>query len=169
MTNHSPESPAVAGRTAQHATFVIDRTFEASPAQVFNAFADPTEKARWFVGPESWRSSDHSLDFRVGGREHLSSLAPNGVTHVYGAIYQDIVPDRRIVSSYEMHLGEQRISVSLSTIELIPEGDHTRLILTEQDAFLDGTEVPGDRERGTHELLDNLAAELRRADPTSHR
>jgi uncharacterized protein YndB with AHSA1/START domain len=168
MTTRSPESPASTGRSVQHSTFVIYRTFDASPAQVFNAFAEPAVKARWFVGPERWQSSDHSLDFRVGGREHLSSRAPNGVTHIYDAIYQDIVPDRRIVSSYEMHLGEKRISVSLSTLELIAEDGRTRLVMTEQDAFLDGVEVPGDRERGTRELLDNLAAELGRL-PNSHR
>jgi uncharacterized protein YndB with AHSA1/START domain len=162
MTTQSPESPASTGRTVRHATFTIDRTFDAAPAQVFNAFADPAVKVRWFVGPERWQSSDHSLDFRVGGREHLSSLAPNGVTHTYDATYQDIVPDRRIVSSYEMRLGKERISVSLSTLELIAEGGRTRLVMTEQDAFLDGTEVPGDRERGTRELLDNLATELGR-------
>jgi hypothetical protein len=37
------------------------------------------------------------------------------------------------------------------------------LIITEQDAFLDGADLPAERERGTRELLDNLAAELRRA------
>ena len=162
MTTRIPESPAI-GRTVQHSTFVIDRTFDATPAQVFNAFAHPATKARWFVGPERWHSSDHSLDFRVGGREHVSTAAPKGVTHAYDAVYQDIVPNRRIVSTYEMHLDQKRISVSLSTIEMFAEGDCTRLVMTEQDAFLDGADLPAERERGTRELLDNLAAELRRA------
>ena len=76
------------------------------------------------------------------------------------------MPDRRIVSTYEMHLDERRISVSLSTIELFPGSPATRLVMTEQDALLDGADFPSERERGTHELLDNLAAELRRAHPT---
>jgi len=65
-----------------------------------------------------------------------------------------------------MHLDEKRISVSLSTIELLPGGAGTRIVMTEQDAFLDGADLPSERERGTHELLDNLAADLRRAHPT---
>ena len=156
-------SAAATERTVQHATFVIERVFDASPARVFHSFADPATKARWFVGPERWRSSDHRLDFRAGGSEHLSSLAPNGVTHVFDAIYLDVVPDRRFVYSYEMHLGEKRISVSLATIELLPDGVGTRLVMTEQDAFLDGADLPAGRERGSRELLDNLEAELRRA------
>jgi uncharacterized protein YndB with AHSA1/START domain len=42
------------GRSIQHATFAIERTFEATPAQVFAAWADPAAKARWFVGPGDW-------------------------------------------------------------------------------------------------------------------
>ena len=61
-----------------------------------------------------------------------------------------------------MHLDETRISVSLATVEFKPEGDGTRLIFTEQGAFLDGYDEPAQREHGTGELLDALGAELRR-------
>jgi hypothetical protein len=62
-----------------------------------------------------------------------------------------------------MHLDDKRISVSLTTVELKPEGAGTRLILTEQDAFLDGYDNPAQREQGTRDLLDALAEELRHA------
>ena len=42
----------MSARSTQHATFVIERTYAASPARVFNAFADRAAKARWFVGPD---------------------------------------------------------------------------------------------------------------------
>jgi dihydrofolate reductase len=35
-----------------HDTFVIERTYPASPARVFAAWADPAVKSRWFVGLE---------------------------------------------------------------------------------------------------------------------
>lgn len=38
--------------------------------------------------------------------------------------------------------------------------DPTRLVLTEQGAFRDGLDRPRDRERGTRDHLDALAAEL---------
>jgi uncharacterized protein YndB with AHSA1/START domain len=109
-------------RSTHHATFVIERTHPASPARVFRAFADPRAKARWFVGPDDWESSDHELDFRVGGREHVSSGPKEGPVHTFDARYQDIVPDQRIIYSYDMHLDDKRISVSLATIELKPSG-----------------------------------------------
>lgn len=40
--------------TTQHATFVIDRRYDASPARAFAAWATPAAKARWFAGPDEW-------------------------------------------------------------------------------------------------------------------
>jgi hypothetical protein len=56
---------------------------------------------------------------------------------------------------------ETRISVSLATVELKPEGAGTRLTFTEQAAFLDGEDQPDLREQGTGSLLDALGKELR--------
>jgi uncharacterized protein YndB with AHSA1/START domain len=150
-------------RSAVHATFVIERNYDAPPALVFRAWADPAAKARWFVGPDAWEKSDHALDFRIGGRERVSGGPPGGPVHVYNALYQDIVPDERIILSYDMHLDDRRISVSLATVELKPAGTGTRMIFTEQGAFLDGYDNAGQREQGTRDLLDKLGEALRRA------
>ena len=72
------------------------------------------------------------------------------------------MPDQRIVTTYEMQMNETRISVSVATVELKPEGTGTLLVYTEQGAFLDGHDSPAEREHGTRELLDGLDVELRR-------
>jgi uncharacterized protein YndB with AHSA1/START domain len=151
---------AAPGRSVHHATFTIDRTYDAPVARVFAAWADPAAKARWFVGPDDWERSDHAMDFRVGGCETVSGGPPGGPVHAFEGRYQDIVPERRIIYSYDMHIGGDRISVSLATVELTPEGGGTRLVFTEQGAFLDGYDNPAQREEGTRGLLDNLAAAL---------
>jgi uncharacterized protein YndB with AHSA1/START domain len=149
-------------RSVTHATFVLERTYDASPAQVFAAWADPAAKARWFMGPEGWGPDELELDFRVGGREVSRGGPPGGPVHTYDARYHDIVPDERIIYAYDMHLDDVRISVSLATVELKPAGAGTRLIFTEQGAFLDGYDDAGQREQGTAELLDALGESLRR-------
>jgi uncharacterized protein YndB with AHSA1/START domain len=144
-------------RSVAHATFAIERVFDASPARVFEAWADPVAKQRWF-GPEETNGS-YELDFRIGGKER-SELEHGGSRYTFDARYQDIVPDERIVYAYDMHRDETRISVSLATVELAPAGAGTRLLFTEQAAFLDGQDTPAERERGTGTLLENLDAEL---------
>jgi uncharacterized protein YndB with AHSA1/START domain len=152
----------MAERSVTHATFVIERIYEASPARVFAAWANPAAKARWFAGPDDWEAGAYELDFRVGGRERAGGGPPGGPVHTFEARYQDIVPDQRIVCTYDMHLDETRISVSLATVEFKPVGAGTRLIYTEQAAFLDGYDNPAQREQGTRDLLDALDAELNR-------
>ena len=146
-------------RSTTHATFVIEREYAAAPARVFAAYADPKKKAQWFGGPEEW-GSEHSMDFRVGGKETSSGGPPGGVVHKMSGLYWDIVENERIVMAYEMHLDEARISVSLGTTELKPSGAGTKLIYTEQGVYLDGYDDAGSREHGTRELLNQLEAFL---------
>jgi uncharacterized protein YndB with AHSA1/START domain len=149
-------------RSVSHATFVIERAYKAPPAKVFAAFADPKSKAQWFVGPDNWEKSDHKLDFRVGGKESVSGGPPGGVVHYYNAAIWDIVEGERIVTSYEMHLDKTRISVSVGTTEIKSSGAGSKLIYTEQGAFLDGYDDAGQRERGTQGLFDQLERHLAR-------
>jgi uncharacterized protein YndB with AHSA1/START domain len=87
----------------------------------------------------------------------------SGMVFSLEALYQDIVPDERIVYSYEMKMDDARISVSLATVQLEAAGDGTRLTFTEQGAYLDGLDTPDQREHGTGELLNALGKSLEKA------
>ena len=147
-------------RSVVHSTFVIERVYPVAPAKVYFALSDPAAKKRWFFDPDNPMPSRHEMDFRVGGREVNAGCPSDGQMHFFNAVYQDIVPNRRIVYSYELLFGETRVSVSLTTIELVAEGEGTRLIMTEQGAFFDGHDTPATREHGTGELLDALGEAL---------
>jgi uncharacterized protein YndB with AHSA1/START domain len=149
-------------RAVTHATFVVERSYGASPATVFSAWSDAKAKSQWFVGPDDWGPNEHTLDFRIGGREASRGGPKGGPIHSYDARYHDIVLNERIIIAYDMHLDDRRISVSLATVEFRPEGKGTRLIFTEQGAFLDGYDNAADREHGTGELLDALGRALER-------
>jgi len=143
-----------------HATFVLERTYDADIERVFAAWATQKAKARWFIGPEGAERSDHELDFRVGGKEHLSVAVPGGPLYAFDAVYQDIVVNERIVTTYQMHMDGDLLSVSVASVELEPAGASTKLTYTEQGAFLDERDTAAAREEGTAELLDNLGRAL---------
>jgi uncharacterized protein YndB with AHSA1/START domain len=138
-------------RSITHGSFTIDRMFPAKPDRVFRAWSDKEQKAKWFpVGD--------IFDFRVGGREYQSGEGPNGASFVFDVRYHDIVPDQRIIYAYEMLMDGRRISVSVATVELVPQGESTRVIVTEHGAFLDGLDNSRQREEGTKQLMEALAA-----------
>jgi len=147
--------------SAQHDTFVIERRLASSPTRVFAAFADQKKKARWFGCVDGWEVAEHTLDFRVGGREVWRGGPPGDMPHRNDSYYHDIVPDERIVWSYAMQVGGRRISVSLATLELSPDGTGTQMRFIEQGVYLDGHDGIAERERGTKDLLDNLERALR--------
>jgi uncharacterized protein YndB with AHSA1/START domain len=148
-------------RSVVHATFCIERSYEASRAQVYKALTDPAAKAKWFVGGGGYTVLLREMDVRPGGRERLKGRWDSGVVSSFEAVYHDVLPDERLVYAYEMHLDERKISVSLTTFELKPAGAGTRLVMTEQGAFLDGYDDAGSRERGSKFLLDALGNSLK--------
>ena len=150
----------MAERSVAHDSFTIERTYDAAPDRVFRAWSDADAKAQWFHGPRQWTARERRLDFRVGGRERVVGQAPGFPASTFDAHYLDIVPDRRILYCYEMHLDDRKISVSLATVTFEPAGSGTRLIVTEQGTFLDGYDDAGSREEGTRGLLDQLARTL---------
>jgi uncharacterized protein YndB with AHSA1/START domain len=150
-------------RSVNHATIVIERNYPATPARVFAAWADAQAKGIWMDDPDYQSGEgDYELDFRVGGHERFGGKDPDGGTYRYDALYYDIVPDHRIVYSYEMYSGEDRMSVSMTTVEIGPGQGGSKLTYTEQGAFLDGIDKPEAREEGTAWMLDSLGKYLSR-------
>jgi uncharacterized protein YndB with AHSA1/START domain len=148
-------------RSVTHAIFTLERTYPHPVDRVFDAFATLEGKARWFHGtPGEWTLMEQAFDFREGGEERLVGRWASGRVTAFHARYLDIVPGARIVYVYEMRLDGTKISASLATLELAPAQGGTRLTLTEQGAFLDGYDDAGSRERGTAELLEQVARSL---------
>ena len=144
------------------ASFRIERTYAASPQQVFAAWASQQEKDRWFGAGDDFLSQtdEYTLDFRVGGDERLEGTLPNGRRFSYDATYLDIVDAARIVAAYSVSIDDQRTSVSLMTVEFNGDSSETRLVLTEQGAFLDGLDSNDQRQEGATDMLDKLGQHL---------
>jgi len=148
-------------RSAVHASFHLERTYNAQVARVWRALTDEAAKAKWFSGtPGRWELLERHMDVRVGGTERVKGRWEGGVVSTFDATYHDVIANERLVYSYVMHLGDKKISVSLVTMQLKVEGSKTTLMVTEQGVFLDGYDDAGSREHGTGFLLDALGASL---------
>jgi uncharacterized protein YndB with AHSA1/START domain len=152
--------------TVIHDTFTIERTYPTSAARVFAAFSSAEAKSVWGdtggLEPVEGEDGVEEFDFRPGGRERFA-VKIDGKVFRYDARYYDVVPDRRIVYAYEMYANNQRISVSVTTIEFAERTGATLLSFTEQGTYLDGfdgEEAPGLRRGGTEEMLDGLTKYL---------
>jgi uncharacterized protein YndB with AHSA1/START domain len=149
-------------RSVMHASFHLERTYEAPVARVWKALTDESAKQKWFGGtPGRWELLERHMDVRVGGSERLKGRWEGGVVSTFDATYHDVMPNERLIYSYVMHLDDKKISVSLATMQLKAEGGKTTLKVSEQGAFLDGYDDAGSREHGTGHLLDALGASLK--------
>jgi uncharacterized protein YndB with AHSA1/START domain len=149
-----------------HNTFVIERHYLVSPERVFNAFADPVKKRRWFVESRDHELHYYQMDFRVGGIEKAGlklkaeGTPVAGLTCTNETIYQDIVPNERIVFASTMSIADKHISAALGTIEIHPSKNGTDVVFTHQAVFFEGADGPEMREEGWQKLFEKLNAEL---------
>jgi uncharacterized protein YndB with AHSA1/START domain len=141
-------------------TFVLDRSYPYAPERVFSAWASAEAKARWFAGPEGWTELERVLELRPGGRETCKGRFSDGKVSYFDARFHEVISNQLLVYVYDMYVNEEKLSVSLASVEFLPEGAGTHLRMTEQGVFFGGRDDATGREQGTVWLLHKLAAEL---------
>lgn len=146
-----------------HATCVVKRSFVKPPSVIYAALSDPLKVRRWMSGGSSSELFEFRCEFVEGGTQLVKyRMGPD--TPIAGAIitnegrYQQIVADERIVTVSTMKMGERIFSASQVTFELVPDGGETRLVITHQGAFFEGSDGPERREHGWNVLADNLVS-----------
>lgn len=145
-----------------HATCVVERSLSKPPSAVFAALSQPEKVRRWMTGDQS-ALLEFQFEFREGG-EQVLKYRMGAETPIAGALitnegrFQHIVPGERIVTVSTMKMERRVFSASQVTFELLPEGDGTRLVITHQGAFFEGSDGPARRERGWNALADHLTA-----------
>lgn len=110
-------------RTSPPAVVRIERLIAAPPARVFAAWLDPALLARW-MSPVGHAEAD--IEPRVGGRLRVSMI-DGDVRIEHRGQYRELVPDRRLVFTWQSpYTGPDP---SVVTVELEPVEAGTRLTL----------------------------------------
>jgi uncharacterized protein YndB with AHSA1/START domain len=150
----------MAERSVVHDTVVVRRRYDAAQARVYRAWTEAAALERWYVpGDETWSAKIVAHDVRVGGGKRIT-FGPPGEAFVEDCHYVDLVPDRRLCYAMTIARGETRLTVSLVTVEIAPEGGGSAVRVTDQLAILDGGDTAADRQRGWGEALGKLASHL---------
>jgi len=95
----------------------IERTFEASAEDVFDAWTSPEVMRRWLHCAADWETPEAEVDLRVGGKVRVVMRKPDGTTAEMGGEYTLIERPRRLVMTWTFDdepANEQLIELSFS-------------------------------------------------------
>ena len=70
-------------------TFVIERSYPATPERVFGAFADPTRKRRWFVEGDGHEVEHYEMAGYGGVREYAKLLGQKDIMALLDATLKE--------------------------------------------------------------------------------
>ena len=137
----------------------LERTYEATPEQVFFAWADRDALLDWGSPGPGWNITMEAFEFEVGGRQ-VTRFSPGNDSEIFldESRFHDIVPFERIVSSGSMSRDGYPLFVGVLTIEFADNGTGCALRLTEQGVFLDGRDQRENHEHGWKLMLDKLGS-----------
>ena len=105
----------------------IEREVGAPREMVFRAFTEPELYAQW-IGPRGFTTDIESFEARSGGSWRLIQKDPEGNEYAFHGIFHEIMPNERIIGTFEFEgLPEAgHVSLERTVFEDLPNG-RTRL------------------------------------------
>jgi len=123
-----PAAPAT-----ERPSLTLRRHYPVAAEKVWRAWTDPQALKAWF-GPEEIVSVPLAeVDLRVGGRFRVTMLAADGETHDVSGVYQELVPNRKLVFSWAWRSTPER--ESRVTVRIEPDGNGCELVLMHEQFF----------------------------------
>lgn len=101
-------------------TLRTSRNLPFSPKEIYGAFASADLLASWW-GPEGFSNTFEVFEFTTGGRWKFTMHSPDGKNYRNESLFEELVPESKIVIHHDCPPNFRL------TVELIPEGEETRL------------------------------------------
>ncbi|MEH6410024.1 MAG: SRPBCC domain-containing protein [Hyphomonas sp.] len=149
--------------TIRHGTVTIEKTYAASPARVFGAWADPEMRRIWGSPSDEIDLRIDAADFSVGGEDVSTCMMGDQAVAIVRGRYHDIAADRRIIYTEIISTMDALEGACLVSAEFQPDGQGTRLVLTLQTAAVDGSDLLEGVQEGWESALLRLGAMLQPA------
>lgn len=143
--------------TSEVAAFRMERTFAATPEEVFDAWTNPVVLERWWAAAPTWSSPGCDVDLRVGGRYTLRMLGDDGELHVVAGEYREVTRPSRLVFTWcwQGDGGPHPGHVSLVAIDFHGDGERTTVVL--EHSGLPSQQSREGHGEGWSACFDNLA------------
>jgi uncharacterized protein YndB with AHSA1/START domain len=106
----------------------ISRTVKAPVDRVFKAWTEPTQMSKWF-GCGGTNGVQIVQDLRVGGEYSVTAHLDDGKIITMSGKYLEIVPERKLVYTWNSSSEEYPAKDTLVTVEFVANGDTTEIIL----------------------------------------
>ena len=108
MAEHEPDEREI--------SLTLHRTLDAPVEAVYAAWTDPETMRRWFA-PGDLAVARAVAEVEVGGTFLIEMRGQNGESHVTRGVYREVVPNRRLVHTWQWEGSDVE---SLVTVELEP-------------------------------------------------
>ena len=144
-------------KSAESLALRLEKVVKATPERAFRAWTTP-ELLRQWSAPERMTIEGGDVDLRVGGKWSVTMVEPNGLKRRAFGVYKEIAPPKRLVYTHawrETEAGKGNSPETMVTVEFLPEGDRTRVVLT-QVGFESAPAREGHK-GGWSESMDRLA------------
>jgi uncharacterized protein YndB with AHSA1/START domain len=135
----------------------IERTFDASAEQVFDAWTSEEVLRRWFHSVQGWDTPIAEVDLRVGGKIRLAMREPDGTEHAMGGEYTLIDRPHRLAMTWSFdELPGNPQTVELEFTER--EGRTTVVLVNRNIATDERRDAQDNGWRGSLDQLERLLA-----------
>jgi len=120
-----------AATAIQNYSLTMDRNFNASKKDVYDAWTNIESLKSWFAPTKEITTLVHELELHVGGHYRIEMIEPTGTSHKIHGEYVALNPYDQIVFTWEWESDEQQVN-SLVTIDLNEKNGSTNMVLTHE-------------------------------------
>lgn len=115
----------------------IQRTVNASVERVYKAWTDPAQLQKWF-GCEYATHIEVNQNLVVGGEYVIKMTTdPDGIVVTVNGEYKEIVPNKKLVYTWNSDSAEFPASDTLITVEFIAKATGTEIVLEHKNFALE--------------------------------